>query len=75
MKVTPEQMAVSGKILRQLRGIRTKTGVANQTGIPYSTYCAYEAGTRSPSGRNKKILADYYGVEVGDIFFLPEHTA
>ena len=44
MKVTQEQMAVSGKILLQLRG------------------------------RNKKILADYYGVDVGDIFFLPEHT-
>ena len=75
MKVTKEQMEASGRILREMRGIRTKTGVARQVGIPYSTYCAYESGTRRPSGTAKKKLADYYGVEVGDIFFFHTDTA
>lgn len=75
MRVTKEQMAASGKILREMRGIRTKAGVARQIGLPYSTYCSYESGARCPGGRMKKKLADYFGVEVSDIFFLPDDTA
>lgn len=63
-----------GKRLRELRGIRTRTGVAREIGIPYSTLQAYEEGTRVPSGRNKKKLSDYYGVPVREIF-LPTDTA
>lgn len=62
-------MEKAGRTLRKLRGIRTRTGVAREAGIPYSTLQAYEDGTRIPSGRNMEILADYYGVRVEDIFF------
>ena len=58
-----------GKRLRELRGIRTRTGVSRETGISYSTLQAYEEGKRNPSGRMKQILADYYGVTVESIFF------
>jgi transcriptional regulator with XRE-family HTH domain len=62
-------MAESGKRLRELRGIRTRTGVSKETGIPYSSLEAYEFGTREPAGSVKQKLADYYGVSVESIFF------
>lgn len=62
-------MAEVGKRLRELRGIRTRSGVSRQTGIPYSTLQSYEDGTREPTGHVKKQLADYYGVPVEKIFF------
>lgn len=62
-------MVEIGKTLRKLRGIRTRTGVSRETGIPYSTIQSYEEGRRTPSGRNKKKLADYFGVRVEDLFF------
>lgn len=62
-------MVEAGKRLRELRGIRTRTGVAHETGIPYSTLQSYEDGTREPSGQVKQKLADYYGVPVESIFF------
>lgn len=61
-------MIESGKILRKLRGIMTRTGVSRETGIPYSSLEAYENGTRCPSGRVKELLADYYHCKVEDIF-------
>ena len=62
-------MTEAGKRLRKLRGIRTRTGVAHETGLPYSTLQSYEDGTREPSSAIKKRLADYYGVPVESIFF------
>lgn len=62
-------MVEIGKRLRELRGIRTRTGVSRQTGIAYSTLQAYENGTREPSGYMKHKLAEYYGVSVESIFF------
>ena len=62
-------MAEAGKMLRQLRGIRTRTGVARELSIPYSTLQAYEEGRRTPSGSMKQKLAEYYNVCVEDIFF------
>ena len=58
----------NGKRLRQLRGIRTRAGVSRETGIPVSTLQSYEMGTRNPSGRAKKKLADYYGLPVEVLF-------
>lgn len=58
-----------GSRLRKLRGIRTRTGVSRETGIPYSTIQAYESGTREPNGDTKQKLAEYYGVPVDEIFF------
>lgn len=67
-------MDQSGKKLRELRGIRTRSGVARETGIPYSTLQAYEEGRRTPSGRMKQKLADYYGVPVSAIFLHVDTT-
>jgi transcriptional regulator with XRE-family HTH domain len=58
----------NGKRLRQLRGIRTRTGVAREVGISYAALAFYESGERNPSGHVKKKLADYYGVPVELIF-------
>lgn len=62
-------MEKAGKRLRELRGIRTRSGVSRQTGIPYSTLQSYEDGTREPTGPAKEKLAEYYGVTVEEIFF------
>ena len=62
-------MAEAGRRLRNLRGIRTRSGVARELGISYSALAFYENGQRMPSGRVKKLLADYYGVPVELIFF------
>ena len=66
-------MAQAGKILRHLRGIRTRTGVARELGISYSALAFYECGQRTPSEPVQKKLADYYGVRTEDIF-LPKKT-
>ena len=58
----------NGKRLRQLRGIRTRTGVAREVGISYSALAFYENGERNPSGRVKEKLASYFGVPVEFIF-------
>lgn len=62
----------AGKRLRQLRGIRTRSGVSRELGISYSALAFYENGQRNPSGRVKKLLADYYGVPVEFIFCADE---
>lgn len=58
----------TGKRLRQLRGIRTRSGVAREIGISYSALAFYERGERNPSWRVRKKLADYYGVPEEFIF-------
>ena len=60
--------AEAGRRMRQLRGIRTKTGVARELGIPYSTYCAYESGTRCPPAEARERIAGYFGVDPDSIF-------
>ena len=67
-------MRVIGEKLRKLRGLRTRSGVSRETGIPYSTLQAYECGTREPAGHIKKKLADYYGVTVDELFFADEYS-
>ena len=69
MRNSKVDMVVSGKRLRELRGIRTRIGVARTLNIPYSSLQSWEEGTREPSGRTKQKLADYYGVPVEAIFF------
>lgn len=70
---TKTDMASAGKKLRELRGIRTRSGVARELSMAYSTLQSYEDGTRTPPGRVKQKLADYYGVQV-EAIFLPEET-
>lgn len=62
-------MAKASNNLRELRGIRTRTGVARETGIAYSTLQSYEEGRRTPPGSVMQRLADYYGVSIESIFF------
>lgn len=63
-----------GQRLVELRGIRTRTGVAKALGIGYSSLCNYENGIRIPPDRIKIRIADYYGVPVQDIFFRQNTT-
>ena len=73
-KPTKEQLTESGKILRNLRGIRTRSGVARAVGISYTALYYYENGERNPNGRVKQKLADYYGVKPQDIFLFLVNT-
>lgn len=67
-------MEKAGNRLRELRGIRTRSGVSRETGIAYSTLQSYETGTRTPAGRIMQKLADYYGVPVDSIFLPTNNT-
>lgn len=58
-----------GKRLVQVRGIRTRIGVAKETGIPVTTLQGIENGKRVPSPDNMIILANYYGISVQHLFF------
>lgn len=58
-----------GKRLRELRGVKTRTGVARELGISYSALCKYEDGLKIPGDDTKVRLADYYQRTVQEIFF------
>lgn len=57
-----------GQRLRELRGIRTRTGVARELDISYSALNQYERGDRMPRPEVKQKIADYYGKRVEEIF-------
>jgi transcriptional regulator with XRE-family HTH domain len=59
----------TGQRLRRLRGDRSLREVEAATGIPASSLCSAEKGTRGLSDKNKSIIANYYGRTVGYIFF------
>ena len=61
-----------GKILRSLRGIRVRTGVAKEIGISYSMLCKLEDGRRIPSDDMRERIAKYYGIPVDEIFYTHE---
>lgn len=58
-----------GKRLRRIRGVRTRSGVARETGISVTTLQGYENGTRKPKAENMVRLANYYGTSVQHLFF------
>jgi len=61
---------IIGRRLRELRGVfRTQQDVADATGIPRTTICAYEVGRMLPTPQAMVALADYFGKPVQDIFF------
>lgn len=62
----PKEIA---KTLRELRGIRVRTGVARELGISYSMLCKIEDGQRIPGDELKQRIADYYGETVDRIFY------
>ena len=58
-----------GERLREIRGIRPRTKVADEMGISRSALAKYEAGLRVPRGNVKEIIAGYYGKTVEEIFY------
>lgn len=62
-----------GRRLRSLRGSRLQTEVANAIGISPSALGMYEIGERIPRDLIKVKLAQYYGVDVGDLFYAQEY--
>ena len=68
MKQTRDPTEV-GKILRELRGIKIRTGVAKELGISYSMLTKIEDGIRTPGDDLKERIAEYYGKTVDQIFY------
>ena len=66
----PEDAKVIGERLREIRGIRPRTKVADQLGVSRSSMAKYEAGLRIPRGKVKEQIAKYYGVSVEEIFYV-----
>jgi len=58
------------KKLIELRGDKSREQVAVDLGISYSALVSYETGDRVPRDEVKIRIANYYGVDVGEIFFL-----
>lgn len=58
-----------GKRLRELRGVRTRHGAADEIGISYSALAKYECGSKVPNDATKVKIANYYGTTVQKIFF------
>ena len=65
-------MAKEKKTLRQLRKeIRyTQREVSEGSGVPFSTYVAYEMGYRKPSLQSAQKLAAFFKCKVEDINFV-----
>ena len=59
----------NGRRLRELRGSRSAKEVAEAIGISESALLMYEQGNRNPRDDIKIMLARYYNVGIGDIFF------
>lgn len=57
------------KRLVELRGERTRSGVARKLGIGYNSLTNYENGTRIPPDDVKIRIAQYYHKTVDEIFF------
>ena len=55
--------------LREKKGI-TDYQVSKDTGIPKSTFSDWKSGRSKPKVEKLKILADYFGVDVG--YFLDQ---
>lgn len=59
----------TGRRLRALRGVRTRTGAAGEIGCSVSALRAYEEGLRVPRDEMKIAIANYYGVSVSSIWY------
>lgn len=58
-----------GNRLRELRGIRTRVGVAKELNINPTRLANYEHGTRCPDDDMLDRLANYYKVSKGYILY------
>ena len=61
-------MAIGEKLVR-LRGEKTQKKVAEDLGISISALSMYETDSRVPRDSIKIRLADYYGMNIADLFF------
>jgi len=61
-----------GKRLTELRGDKSREEVAKDVGISLSALAMYERGERCPRDEIKVKLAEYFNVNVMDIFFVTE---
>lgn len=59
----------TGKMLRELRGLKTAAGVSRELGISQSALLAYETGERTPRDEVKVLLAKYYNTSVSSLFY------
>ena len=57
------------KRLIEARGEKSKTEVAKDIGISVSALSMYESCDRIPRDEVKELLAKYYGLTVGFLFF------
>lgn len=55
--------------LVKARGGKTQKIAANEIGISQSALNMYESGTRVPRDEVKELIANYYGLTVGYLFF------
>lgn len=67
--MTQEEMNKVAEKLVELRGIKTRTGVAKAVGVSASALQAYERAWRMPKDDAKARIANYYGVTVGWLFY------
>ena len=66
--------SISGERLIKLRGTKSRTEVARDNDISYSTLQMYENGKRTPRDEIKIRLAKYYHTTVHEIFLQNNYT-
>ncbi|MCM3703779.1 helix-turn-helix transcriptional regulator [Paenibacillus macerans] len=59
----------------ELRGDRSLREIAEQIGIPYSTYAMIESGHRFPRKTLAIKLAQFFETTVDELFFTPNDRA
>ena len=52
---------------------RTQKQVAADIGVSEQTYCAWEKDISNVAVSKVLAIAQYYGVDIGQIYFCPEH--
>ena len=66
--------SANGRKLRELRGDRPAREVSDAVHISESALLMYETGKRNPRDDIKIALANYYGVNVGELFYTHDFT-
>ena len=59
---------IAGRLVKA-RGTRSRKEVAEDLGISIRSVIAYEQGKRVPRDNMKKILAEYFGKTVQELFY------
>lgn len=59
----------TGKILRELRGVKTQEEIAEALGITKSSWAMYERDERVPRDEVKIRIADYFNRPIQEIFY------